>query len=197
MPIIRTALHASLAAGLALAVSSCAVKVEEDHGHDHGHAHDPKFGGFLVELGDHYANLEVVHDVEAGSLTVYVLGAHAEETVQSSTEELALSIDVHGDEPLTFVLAADESSLSGNKKGASAKFSVTDERLQGLEHGHGTVASVEARGETFEDVTFDIGGHDAGDADDDHEGDDHEEDHAGDDHDDDHDDDHGSEDSDG
>lgn len=195
MPIIHNVLHAGLAAGLALAISSCTVKSEEDHGHDHGHAHDPKFGGFLVELGDHFANLEIVHDVEAGSLTVYVLGAHAEETVKSSTEELALSINVHADEPLTFVLAADESSLSGNQKGASAKFSVTDERLAGLEHGHATVSAVEARGEIFEDVTFDIGGH----GEDDHGGDDHE-DHDGDDHDDhdgeDHDD-HDGEDSDG
>lgn len=189
MSIIRTALHAGLAAGLALTVSSCTVKVEQGHGDGHGHAHDPKFGGFLVELGDHYANLEVVHDAEAGSLAIYVLGAHAEDTVKSSTEELALSIDVHGDEPLTFVLAADESSLSGNTKGASAKFSVTDERLQGLEHGHGTVASIEARGETFEDVTFDLGGHDEDDGHDDHDG----HDHDGDDHDHDHD----GEDSDG
>ena len=183
MSIIRTALHAGLAAGLALTVSSCTVKVEQGHGDGHGHAHDPKFGGFLVELGDHYANLEVVHDAETGSLAIYVLGAHAEDTVKSSTEELALSIDVHGDEPLTFVLAADESSLSGNTKGASAKFSVTDERLQGLEHGHGTVASIEARGETFEDVTFDLGGHDEDDGHDDHDGHDHDGDDHGHDHD--------------
>lgn len=190
MQFLRNVLHAGVAAGLSVALTACGGD-GHDHDHDHGggHAHDPKFGGFLVELGDHFANLEIVHDAEAGSMTVYVLGAHAEDTVKSSTEELSLSIDVHGDEPLTFTLAADESTVTGNKKGASAKFSVTDERLKGLEHGHAAVASVEARGTTFEDVKFDIGGHDEDHGHDEH--DDH--DHDGDDHDHDHD----GEDSDG
>lgn len=200
MQFLRSILHAGVAAGVAVTLTACGGGHDHDHDHGGGHAHEPTFeGGFLVELGDHFANLEVVHDAEAGTLDIYVFGAHAEKMVQSSTEELAVSLDVHGDEPLAFVLAAVESSMTGNKKGASSKFSVTDERLKGLQHAHGTVASVEARGETFEDVTFDLGGHDEEDGHDDHDGHDHDgDDHEGHDHDgDDHDHDHDGEDSDG
>lgn len=165
--------HLATSLGLALALTACGGGGEaHEDSHDHGHSHSAKFGGYLVELGDHFANLEVVHDTEAGSMAIYVLGAHAEELVKSSTEALSLSINVHADEPLTFTLPAEENEVTKNKKGASAKFTVTDERLKELDHGHCTIASVEARGETFEDVKFDLGGHE----------DDHDHDHDGDDH---------------
>lgn len=50
---------------------------DEEGGHSSGqskaHSHGPH-GGHLLEVGDHVAHLEVIHDEEAGKLTVYVLG---------------------------------------------------------------------------------------------------------------------------
>jgi hypothetical protein len=36
------------------------------------HSHDPRYGGVMLELGDHEGHLEVVHDEKTGTLTAYV-----------------------------------------------------------------------------------------------------------------------------
>lgn len=156
--------------GLAAALAACGEDHHDHDGHDHGggHAHAAQFGGEVVELGDHFANLEVVHDGAAGTLAVYCMDGHNENTVRSSTA--ALKVTVEGADGATFelTLAPDVSELTGNKAGASSLFRVSDERLKGLDHLHGTVASVEVLGTTFEDVDL-AAGHDHDEADDHHD----------------------------
>lgn len=36
------------------------------------HSHDGKHGGHMIELGDHEAHLEIVHDAAKGTITAYV-----------------------------------------------------------------------------------------------------------------------------
>ena len=157
---------------------------EEGHVHTAPHAED---GGILVELGDHFANAEFVLDPEAGQLTMYTYGGHAEKAVRSPSESVVVSIDMHADAPLELTLTAQASKLSGETVGDSSHFVGKDETLVGAHHFHGMIRSVNVRGTEFTDVKFDYDLPAKGDEHD-HDGDDHDHDHdhEGDDHDHDH-----------
>lgn len=162
----------ALAASAALVGCSKSVDAEGDHDHEHGHAHDPKFGGELVEIGEHFANLEVVHDAETGGLTIYSLDAHAENMAKAPEESLAVSIHGDGMDPFDLTLASDVSELRKNALGSSSMFVAQSDALKGLAHFHGTVAAVTLRGKEFKDVEFMVGSHDGDGHDDDHDHDD-------------------------
>lgn len=160
MPSLRTPLLA-----LALSVGLVACGKHEEHAHEgeeHGHTHDPMFGGALVELGDHVANLEVLLDPETGKLTIYLLDAHASNTVRSTQESLGLTVEPEGGDPFSLQLNQEANPLSGEKVGDSAVYSVTDARLKGMQHLHGDVASIEFLGQKWEgiEVSWPAGEHD-------------------------------------
>lgn len=196
MMFLNQALRAGLALTAAAALAACSKDAAKDHDHesghgaehegDHAHAHEPNYpGGVLVDLGDHFANLEAVHDAETGALTIYVVDFHSSKWPKSPTEALQVTLETHDGDPIKVTLEADVSELRGNKKGASSQFSAEVEALKGIDHFHGTVAEISVKGEVFTDVSFDFGGdHDGHD----HDGEDHEgHDHDGEDHDGDHD----------
>ena len=56
-----------------------------------GHQHTAPHGGVLAELGEHEAAAEMVLDRASGSLTLYVLDAHAENAVRSAHEQMVAS----------------------------------------------------------------------------------------------------------
>jgi hypothetical protein len=71
---------------------------DDEDRHDHGNevigggGHDKlgPHGGDLIELGDHVAHLEVVHDSEAGTLTLHVLDAGMKPTSLTTAPVLSL-----------------------------------------------------------------------------------------------------------
>lgn len=145
---------------------------EEHDDDDHGHVHVAPNGGTLVEIGDHFANVEFVLDAESGELTMYTLGAHAETAVRCPDASVVVEADMHGDAPTVVTLAAQESSLSGETVGDSSKFVGQHDELKGADHFHGLLKSVSLMDTTFTDVTFDFPGEQG------HEdGEDHDHDH--------------------
>ncbi len=201
MPIQPTRLGASLLLVSYAALVSCGGSHDHDHDHDHGdadgnshegHVHVAPHadeGGILVELGDHFANAEFVLDPEAGQLTMYTWGGHADKSVRSPSESVVVSIDMHGDAPLELELMAQASKLSGETVGDSSHFVAKDETLVGAHHFHGLIRAVTVLGTEFTNVKFDYdlpaagegGDHDGGDHD--HDGEDHDHDHEGEGHD--------------
>lgn len=115
------------------------------------HGHQPLFGGTLVELGEHAANLEVLFDGDAGELTFYLLDAHAERAVKGPQVELPFSVTA-GDRTFELSAQPEVSELAGNSVGASSRFSVRDERLEGLEHLSLRIPEVQLQGLVFRDV---------------------------------------------
>lgn len=179
----HTLLPLLLAAGFS---ASCNDANDHDgEGGGHGHVHAAQFGGKVVELGDHFANLEVVHDGESGELRIFTMDGHNEKTVKSSTEAITVTVEA-GDASFDLELPANVSASMGNEAGASALFEITDERLVGVEEAHLSVASIEVRGKTWEDVEIHLGhdddhggeGHDDGDEDHGEGHDDGDEDHG-------------------
>lgn len=150
----KTPWTAALLLGLALG-AGCGG---DSHGHDDGggHAHaapHAEIGGFLVELGDHYAQLEIVHDRGAGELRFYVYDGHAESAVRLEQEAIELELELT-DGPLALTAAAQASDLTGETVGDSSEFLAADPRLKGLRTFSGTVREIDVRGETFSDVAF-------------------------------------------
>jgi len=114
------------------------------------HAHRPKFGGVLVGLGDHEANLELVHDAAEGSLSVYVLDAHAENTVRIAAQSLVAVVDGR-----KIDLFAVGSALTGETPGNTSLFEGRDDALR-TSPVRGRIERVNVRGRTFAGIAFEV-----------------------------------------
>ena len=113
-------------------------------------AHQPQFGGVLVELGDHEANLEIVHEPEEGSLSVYVLDAHAEGTVRIAAQSLVAVVDGR-----KIDLFAVGSPLTGETPGNTSLFQGWDDALRAPAL-RGRIERVDVKGKSFTEIAFEI-----------------------------------------
>ncbi len=132
--------------------TACSKK-NSDHGHAHGHHHHAPHGGTLVELGDHQFNLEWVRDAAAGTLTAYVLDAHAENFIRVPWPSLAIEATYDGNtHPLA--LTAVSNPATGETVGATSQFAAQAEWLKTVEAFRVRVPAVEIRGTKFTDIVF-------------------------------------------
>ena len=118
-----------------------------------GHVHEAPHGGMLVELGEHFAYLELVLDAEAGSLTVYVLDAEAEQAVRITQPTIGVTFDAP--ERVTgqaFALAARANVLTGETVGDTSQFGVTDAALKGISVNGARISEITVKGQTFRDL---------------------------------------------
>lgn len=117
------------------------------------HAHEAPHGGTLVELGNHFAYLELVLDAEAWSLTVYVLDAEAEQAVRITQPTIGVTFDAP--ERMTgqaFTLEAKANVLTGETVGDTSQFGVTDAALKGISVNGARIREVTVKGQTFRDL---------------------------------------------
>jgi hypothetical protein len=144
---------AALVVALSLAgTSGCSKKNANGGGHGHHH-HVGLMGGTLVELGDHQFNLEWVRDAEGGTLSAYVLDAHAENFVRVPLPAIALTVTVNGqNQPL--VLTAVANAVTGETVGNTSQFSVKADWVKTAETFTGVIPELEIRGAKFTNVTF-------------------------------------------
>lgn len=149
--ILHRAAGTALIAALGAALAGCGHG--DGHGGGAGHGHAPLYGGTLVELGDHYANLEVVFDPDAGRLTLYLLDAHADGAVKGPQTEIPLTLTA-GERTLDLAALPVVSALAGNEVGSSSEFAVAEPGLVGLERFELAIPTVEVRGQTFRDVRY-------------------------------------------
>ena len=145
---------------------------DHDHGHEHDHAHESdedhdeelsdghthaapheEVGGVLIELGDHYANLELVPDFETGHLSLYFWDAHAESPARLTAPTLKADITI-GSETFPLVLAAQASLLTGETEGDSAHFRAHEARFIDAESFSGTLQQLNLMGESFDGQAF-------------------------------------------
>ena len=103
--------------------------VDSHDGHDHaGHAH-PSEGphhGDLIELGNEEYHAEILHDEDAGTVTIYVLNGAATDQVPIEATEVTINAK-HDGKPEQFTLAA--SPDAGDPQGKSSRFVSNDEEL--------------------------------------------------------------------
>lgn len=136
-----------------------------DDGHEHGHAHTAKFGGTLVELGDHQYQMEVVRDAESGKLKAWLMDGHAENYVRVKTESFDVTASVGGkSETLAFM--AMPNSATGETVGDTSYFEAEAAWLKTTAEFDSQIVSLEIRGSKFENLKFNFpkgneGGHEA------------------------------------
>lgn len=152
MTFARILLSAALALGVSIGAACSKKSSEHSHGHGHHH-HVAPHGGTLVELGDHQFNLEWVRDGAAGTLTAYVLDAHAENFIRVPWPTLAIEATYDGNtHPL--VLTAVSNPATGETVGATSQFTAQAEWLKTAETFRVRVPAVDIRGVKFTDVAF-------------------------------------------
>ncbi len=107
-----------------------------DHDHaDHDHPAEGPHGGSLIELGDEEYHGELLHDAEAGTVTVYLLDSTAKLAATTDATEATVNLS-HDGERKAFTLTAEPQE--GDAEGRSSKFVNTTDAALGeeLDHGH-------------------------------------------------------------
>lgn len=98
-----------------------------DKGHDeHDHPTTGPHQGTLVELGNEQYHAEVIHDEQAGSVTIYVLDGTAKKGVAIDASEIVINLK-HDGKGEQFKLAA--APEEGDKEGTSSRFKSEDKQL--------------------------------------------------------------------
>lgn len=117
------------------------------------HVHTAPHGGTLVELGEHQFNLEFVRDAAAGTLTAYVLDAHAENFVRVPLRSFEL-IAIVGRERWPLALTAVGNPATGETAGDTAEFTAQADWLKITATFDAVLPALEIRGAKFADVKF-------------------------------------------
>lgn len=125
------------------------------HGHGDAHVHVAPRGGDLVVAREEFAHVEMLLDPEAGTLSAFLLDAHAVKPVRSAATSVPVRVTV-GDATFDLDLAPVASELSGETVGDTSHFRVADPRLNGAAHVDGTIRTVEIKGEAYTDLPFHV-----------------------------------------
>ena len=126
---------------------------DDDDDPSGGHAHEAPHGGTLVELGDHFAHIEVKLDSATGRLDLWVLDGEADRPIRLAAPAVAITLTTAGGRHEAS-LAAQASALTGETVGDTAHFAATVGALAGVERFEAVLGAIEVRGQRFEAVTF-------------------------------------------
>ena len=130
----------SIALPMLLVVASCSDEKHEEKPGKSGaaaHGHEGPHGGHILEVGDHVAHLEVMHDESAGKMTIYVLGPDAKSAFTGAkAPQVKLTTD-SGPKVLSTTAVS----------GEAGAFAVTDPALKA--HGPEGRISIEIGGKNY------------------------------------------------
>ena len=93
---------------------------------DHAHPTEGPHHGDLIELGNEEYHAEILHDEDAGTVTIYVLNGAATEQVPIDATEVTINAK-HDGKPEQFKLAA--SPDANDPQGQSSRFVSNNEEL--------------------------------------------------------------------
>lgn len=140
---------------LAFLFAACGEDAHESHD-DSAHGHEGRYGGHMIELGDHLAWAEVVHDAGAGSVTVHIWDAHVTGPRRLKAKSVPLTVALEGGS-LALRLEAVADKLTGDTVGDSARFEARSERLVGLADFDAVLGSIRVGDTEFAEHAFHYG----------------------------------------
>ena len=110
------------------------ASAHKDHDHGHAHASQGPHGGRIIELGNENFHAELVHDDQAGNITIYFLDASAKRAVPIDAAEVNVNLRRDG-QAQQFNLAA--LAEQGDPQGRASRFvSAQQELADELDHEH-------------------------------------------------------------
>ena len=142
---------------LLLTLVACSDTKHEEIAHVHAedeHVHIAPHDGTMIELGEHFANLELVLDSEAGELQAWVHDAHAERSIRLSMKRLPLAISLGDGTRFDLGLEPVENVLTGETVGDSSQFQARHEKLVGVTSFEAFLPTIVIKGETLLAVGF-------------------------------------------
>jgi hypothetical protein len=172
----RKAFFATLAVSglLSLVISGCGgsttsnrdrttdgIPSATESGHEHAHASEGPHGGTLIELGNEEYHAELVHDEQAGTVTVYLLDSAAKASVPIDAADVSINVK-HEKQGEQFKLSA--SADESDPQGKSSRFVSTDAELaEELDHEHAEAQlAVTINGKPYRGTVEHHHGHDEG-----------------------------------
>ena len=118
-----------------------------------GHSHTAPHGGALLELGDHFAFLELVVEPDTGKMTLYVLDGEAEKAVRLTHK--AISVRVEAPTGVgTLDLQGRANTLTGETVGDTSEFVATHAGLKGATKVQARVGEIVVKGQTLRDLSI-------------------------------------------
>ena len=123
------------------------------HGEADGHAHTAKFGGTLVELGEHQYQMEIVRDAESGEMKAWLMDGHAENYVRIKADAFDVTASVGG-KTETLAFMATPNSATGETVGDTSYFEAQAEWVKTTPEFDSQIVSIEVRGAKFENLKF-------------------------------------------
>ena len=130
-----------------------------------GEEHRAPRGGTLLELGEEFAQIEFVHDLQQGNLSAYIMDGEAENPVRLRQPSIDLVIDEasYADvrkAAFTLHLKAVANVLTGESVGDTSEFAVySADPLRGATSLKGRIRRLTIRSRRFENVPFSIPAH--------------------------------------
>jgi len=123
--------------------TNAASHADHDHATDrheeHAHPAEGPHHGVLVELGAEEFHAEVVHDDDAGAVTVYLLDSTAKEAAFSEATEISINLK-NGDKPEQYTLTA--KTTEGQASGKNSEYSLASKELLDALHDKSTTAKL-------------------------------------------------------
>ena len=103
-------------------------------GESHEHPTEGPHHGSLIELGNEEYHAEILHDEQAGTITVYILDSAGKQAVPVDASELTINLSHEGQAEQFTLGAAPEAS---DPQGKSSRFTSSDSELaEELDHEH-------------------------------------------------------------
>lgn len=136
-----------------LLLTGCGQEAAHTQSSGGGHKHASPHGGVAVELGDHQFHLDFLHDAAAGTLTAWVMDAHAENFVRVNLPSIDVQVAADSQTNTVSLLPVANAS-TGETATETSQYRAEAPWLKGLSRFTGRIAEVELRGRKFTGISF-------------------------------------------
>ena len=131
---------------------ACGGNAPESEEAEHAFAHAPIYGGQLIEIGEHFAQVELVHEPGTGKLSAYIWDGHVEHARPVAMESIRITIGAY-----VMKLLPVSNPLTGDEPGRSSQFEGQSERLRDVERFEGVLGRMRFGEAQFEETEFHYG----------------------------------------
>ena len=116
-----------------------------------GHVHTAPHGGTLIGVGAHQFNAELLCDAATGTLSLYMLDAHAEDFVRTAMPAIELAVQAGGS-ARTLTLRPVANAATGETVGATAQYDGQADWLKTTPEFTGEIRHLDFNGTVFTTV---------------------------------------------
>lgn len=118
------------------------------------HSHEAPHGGTMIQLGDHFANVEFLVNDKKGELHVWFHDAHAQNSYRLAAQAIPIGIALEDGTHFDLMLKPVANVLTGETPGNTSQFSGKDSNLVGCKAFRGLLTPVSIQGRSLPALDF-------------------------------------------